>query len=157
VRTEDSQVSDAMYLHGIGNVGLVMTAAAMACYRARQPAGIASAVTALIASGTALYTAYLGGELVYGSGLGVKAMSERARSGVSPDVPRVLSAGAPARFLRDAFKGLGWLLRRTYHLLNGEEPFDRRALHLGKGNGVVQGQLPPPQRQAPSPGAPLVP
>ena len=111
VSTEEPQVSDAMYLHGIGNLGLVLAAAGMAIYRSRRPASIGTALLGLVASGSAIYTAYLGGELVYGSGLGVKAMSEKSRSGASPDVPEVLSAEAPSRFLRDAVKGLGWLLR----------------------------------------------
>lgn len=142
VSTEDRRVSDAMYLHGIGNLGLVVAATGMALWRMRRPAGVTSAVVGLIATGSALYTAYLGGELVYGSGLGVKAMSERSRAGASKDVPEVLSPAAPGRFVRDAVKGLGWLLRRTFQLLNGEQPFDRRALSLGKqANGVAR---PPP-------------
>jgi len=138
VNPEDRKVSDAMYLHGIGNFGLVVAALGMAIFRARRRPTVGSATIGLAACGAALYTAYLGGELVYGSGLGVKAMT--ARSGVVPGVPDVLSREAPGRFLRDAVKGLGWLFRRTAQLISGEVPFERRALVHGKEAGRVEAE-----------------
>jgi len=138
VNPEDRKVSDAMYLHGIGNFGLVVAAAVMALFRARRRPSVGSATIGLVATGAAIYTAYLGGELVYGSGLGVRAMT--ARSGVMPGVPDVLSRQAPGRFLRDAAKGLGWLFRRTAQIISGEVPFKRQALVHGKDAGRVEAE-----------------
>jgi uncharacterized membrane protein len=146
VKGGDREVDDAMYLHGIGNLGLVLAAAAMALFRTRRRPSVASATIGLLATGGAIYTAYLGGELVYGSGVGVKAMSERARSGgVQPGVPDVLSRAAPARFLRDAIKGLGWLLGRTVELVQGEQRFERGAFTPGKAADGAQVSLQPRQ------------
>src|SRR6185369_7620890 len=132
VKGGDPKVDDAIYLHGIGNLGLVIAAAGMAIFRTRSRPSVASATIGLAACGAAIYTAYLGGELVYGSGVGVKAMSEKAKSGVQPGVPDVLSAEAPLRLLSDAAKGLAWLLGRTVELLSGQKPLERGALKGGE-------------------------
>lgn len=128
VKGGDQEVDDAMYLHGIGNLGLVLAAAGMAIFRTRRRPSITSATIGLAACGAAIYTAYLGGELVYGSGVGVKAMSEKAKSGVQPGVPDLFSAEAPLRLLADAAKGLAWLLGRTVELLRGQKPLEKAAL-----------------------------
>jgi len=128
VKGGDPEVDDAMYLHGIGNLGLVIAAAGMAIFRTFRRPSVASATVGLAACGAAIYTAYLGGELVYGSGVGVKAMSDKAKSGVQPGVPDVLSAEAPLRLLRDAVKGLAWLLERTVELVRGQKPLEKAAL-----------------------------
>jgi uncharacterized membrane protein len=128
VKGGDPEVDDAMYLHGIGNLGLVIAAAGMAIFRSNRRPSITSATIGLAACGAAIYTAYLGGELVYGSGVGVKAMSEKAKSGVQPGVPDLLSAEAPLRLLADAAKGLAWLLGRTVELIRGEKPLEKGAL-----------------------------
>jgi uncharacterized membrane protein len=136
VKGGDKKVDDAMYLHGIGNLALVLAATGMAIFRSRRPPSVSSATIGLLACGGAIYTAYLGGELVYGSGVGVKAMSQQAQAGVQPGVPNVLSSEAPIRFLRDAVAGLVWLFNRTAKLLRGEQPFERGALSLGKEEGM---------------------
>ena len=155
VKGGDKKVDDAMYLHGIGNLALVIAAAGMAIFRSRRDPSVGSATIGLAACGAAIYTAYLGGELVYGSGVGVKAMSEQARAGVQPGVPDVLSSEAPVRFLRDAVKGLGWLLSRTVDLLRGRQPFERGALRLGKeADGVQPGAFQPRQGELLTPSIP---
>ena len=150
VKADDKAVDDAMWLHGIGNLGLVVAAASMALFRMRRRPSVTSAVIGLAASGASIYTAYLGGELVYGSGVGVKSMSERAQAGVKPGVPDVLSAQAPGRFLRDALQGFTWLVRRAAALISGEQPFERKALTLGEEQGTSV-QLQPAQEALPIP------
>jgi uncharacterized membrane protein len=155
VKAEDKRVDDAMYLHGIGNLGLVIAATAMAIFRSRSRPTVTSATIGLAACGAAIYTAYLGGELVYGSGVGVKAMSEQARAGVQPGVPDVLSSGSAVRFVRDAVKGLGWLLGRTVDLLSGRQKLERGALHLGKeAEGMQPGAFQPRQGELLTPPIP---
>jgi uncharacterized membrane protein len=141
VKGGDPEVDDAMYLHGIGNLGLVLTAAGMAIFRSRSRPSVTSATLGLAACGAAIYTAYLGGELVYGSGVGVKAMSEKAKAGVQPGVPNLFSADAPLRLLGDAVKGLAWLLGRTVELIRGEKPLEKRALTGGAQEEVVPGPM----------------
>ena len=140
VKGGDPKVDDAMYLHGIGNLGLVIAAAGMAIFRSRSRPSVTSATIGLAACGAAIYTAYLGGELVYGSGVGVKEMSEKAKSGVQPGVPNLFSAEAPLRLLADAAKGLAWLLGRTVELLRGEKPLEKGALKGGE-TSVVPGPM----------------
>ncbi|HYV49035.1 MAG TPA: DUF2231 domain-containing protein [Myxococcaceae bacterium] len=139
VKGGDAEVDDAMYLHGIGNLGLVIAAAGMAVFRSFRRPSVASATVGLAACGAAIYTAYLGGELVYGSGVGVKAMSDKAKAGVQPGVPDLFSAEAPLRLLRDAVKGLAWLLGRTVELVRGEKPLEKAALTGGQ--QVVPGPM----------------
>jgi hypothetical protein len=70
-----------------------------------------------------MYTAYLGGELVYSHGAGVKALG-----GATAEAPALLSSAAPGRLSRDALRGLGWLLRRGKRAASGEEKVERGAL-----------------------------
>jgi hypothetical protein len=73
-------------------------------------------------------------------------MSEQAKAGVQPGVPDLLSGEAPLRLLRDAVKGLGWLLGRTVELLRGRQPLERGALNPGKEmDGVQAGAFQPRQ------------
>jgi uncharacterized membrane protein len=140
VKGGDQEVDDAMYLHGIGNFGIVLAATGMAIYRSFRRPSVTSATIGLAACGAAIYTAYLGGELVYGSGVGVKAMSEKAKAGVQPGVPDLLSAQAPLRLLADAAKGLAWLLGRTMELISGQKPLEKGALAGGE-KSVVPGPM----------------
>src|SRR5262245_21965638 len=60
----DSTANDMMFLHGIGNLGLVLAAAGITAYRTCCPASVGTGVIGLAASTAAIYTAYLGGEIV---------------------------------------------------------------------------------------------
>ncbi len=125
VKIDDRKVQDMMYLHGIGNLALVIGAAAMGAWRLRRRATRRSALTGAAAIGAALYTAYLGGELVYGHGVGIKAKVDGEAHLQSS--PPVLSPEGPRRFLRDAFAGLFWLFRRSGEAVSGERPIEPRA------------------------------
>jgi hypothetical protein len=90
----------------------------------RRPTG-AEAALGLAVSGLAVYGAYLGGQMVYNRGVGVRALPKLAPNGIRQSPP-VLSASAPATFVRDAFGGLRWLLQRTARALLGTQMIGSR-------------------------------
>jgi uncharacterized membrane protein len=114
---------DVMFLHGIGNFGLVLAAFGVATWRTSHRATTTSALAGVTASLAAMYTAYLGGELVYTHGAGVKPLG-----GAAAEAPSLLSTAAPARLARDAGRGLAWLLSRGRRAAAGREPIDRGAV-----------------------------
>jgi uncharacterized membrane protein len=136
----DDQARDMMLVHGLGNVLLVAGAFGLATWRMRHRATLLSAglgAGALIAS---TYTAWLGGEMVYGHGVGVKAHTADADLRRSPPL---LSRHAPLALAGDALKGLGWLLRRAADTIAGKD--------------VVRFSAVSPTREAPTEGtAPLM-
>ena len=105
---------DAMWLHGMGNVGILLASAGLAAWRSGHRATLASAALGAGAVGAAIYTAWLGGELVYTHGAGVRGVGEARGT-------RLLSAGAPWAFLRDAGRGLTWLLGRGSRMVTRRE------------------------------------
>lgn len=118
-----TRARDRMFLHGLGNVTLVVGALGIAIYRTRRRANLTTAVSGLAATGAAIWTAYLGGELVYAHGAGVKALGPgQAR------VPALFSRQAPGRLARDAGRGLAWLARRATAAFSGREKIEREAL-----------------------------
>jgi uncharacterized membrane protein len=116
IRLDDERARDTMWLHGIGNVAILLGAAGLATWRSGHRASTASAALGSAAVGAALYTAWLGGSLVYTHGAGVKALPPGARAGTG-DSPPLLSWSAPWALVRDATRGLGWLLSRTSGLV----------------------------------------
>jgi uncharacterized membrane protein len=131
VRTDRAR--DVMFLHGVGNFGLVLAAFGVATWRAGNRASLTSACAGLAATAASLYTAYLGGELVYSHGAGVKALG-----GAAAETPALFSSAAPGRLARDAARGLSWLLRRGRRAASGEQPVDRGALFPGaNGEGAA--------------------
>jgi len=119
----DDRARDQMFLHGVGNVALVLAAFGVATYRTRHRATLTSAIAGLVASTASIYTAYLGGELVYTHGAGVKRLG-----GAAAEAPALFSARAPGRLARDAVRGLGWLLSRGTRAVSGRQRVDRGAL-----------------------------
>jgi uncharacterized membrane protein len=123
VELPNDRARDRMFVHGIGNLALVLSAAGVATWRSAHRATFTSAATGMFATGAALYTAYLGGELVYSDGAGVKALG-----GAAAGTPPLFSREGPARLGRDAFRGLGWLLARSWRAVTGRQKVDRTAL-----------------------------
>jgi uncharacterized membrane protein len=117
---------DMMWLHGAANLGIVLGATGIALWRTFRKPSVAAASVGLGACALALYTAYLGGEMVYAHGVGVRTMPWIAPTGVRRS-PSVLSAAAPATFVRDAIKGFAWLLRRTVRAFSGRQRVNRGA------------------------------
>jgi uncharacterized membrane protein len=138
IELRNERARDVMFLHGIGNFGLVLSAFGVAAWRSRNRASMTSAVAGLLASAASVYTAYLGGELVYSYGAGVKALG-----GAAAEAPALFSARAPARLARDAARGLRWLLSRGARAVTGREKVDRAALGpiAEVGSGAAQPSL----------------
>jgi uncharacterized membrane protein len=123
IEVHDERARDMMFLHGIGNFGLVLSAFGVAAWRSRNRATLTSAIAGFLATGASMYTAYLGGELVYGYGAGVRALG-----GAAAEAPALFSKQGPGRLARDAARGLAWLLSRGTRAVTGRERVDRRAL-----------------------------
>jgi uncharacterized membrane protein len=123
IELRDERARDMMFLHGMGNFLLVLSAFGVASWRARNRASLTSAITGLVASGASVYTAFLGGELVYSYGAGVKVLG-----GAAAEAPPLFSREGPGRLARDAVRGLGWLLSRGTRAVTGRQKVDRAAL-----------------------------
>ncbi|MGC4000066.1 MAG: DUF2231 domain-containing protein [Anaeromyxobacter sp.] len=123
ISLEGEHARDMMFIHGAGNVGLVLAALGVATWRSRHRATLTSAAAGLAASGAAVYTAYLGGELVYTHGAGVVTLGRAAA-----EAPALFSRAAPGRLAGDAVRGLGWLARRAAQALTGRRRVERSAL-----------------------------
>lgn len=123
IELPDDHARDRMFLHGAGNLALVLSAFGVAAWRTRNRASLTSAAAGLAAAGVATYTAYLGGELVYSHGGGLKPLG-----GSAAEAPPLFSREAPGRLARDAAKGLGWLLSRGWRAVTGRQRVDRTAL-----------------------------
>ena len=126
IKAEDARSEDMMWLHGAANFAILLGATGIALWRSFRRPSVASAAVGLGACGAALYTAYLGGEMVYAHGVGVRTMPWIAPTGVRRS-PSVTSAAAPAAFLRDAVVGFAWLVRRTLRAFSGRQPVSRGA------------------------------
>jgi hypothetical protein len=120
VKAEDDHVDDMMYLHGVGNLLVVGASLGMAFWRRRNRPTVASSALGIGAVGAAVYTAYLGGEMVYSHGLGIKAMPYDSRQGVGRS-PALFSAQAIPVILADAIRGITWLGKRTAEALSGRK------------------------------------
>ncbi len=123
IELRDERARDRMFVHGIGNLALLLSALGVASWRSRHPASLTSAATGVLAAGAATYTAYLGGELVYSDGAGVRRLG-----GAAAESPALFSRGAPGRLGRDAVRGLRWLLARGLEAVSGRRRVDRTAL-----------------------------
>src|SRR3954470_12544916 len=138
IKAEDTRTEDMMWLHGAANFTILLGATGVALWRTFRRPSVASAAIGLGACAAAMYTAYLGGEMVYAHGVGVRTMPWIAPTGVRQS-PSVLSAAAPGTFLRDAVKGFAWLIRRTVRAFSGRQPVSRGAFGIGsidRPNGV---------------------
>lgn len=122
----DKHPRDMMFLHGLGNVTLVVGALGVALWRTSHRASLFSNLVGLGAFAFASYTGWLGGEMVYTHGVGVKELTMKDGE-LDQLSPRLFSRQAPARILRDAVKGLGWLLGRARRVFSGVEQLDPSA------------------------------
>ena len=123
IELRSDRARDMMFLHGIGNLTIVLSAFGVAAWRARNRASLSSAAAGLLASAAVIYTAYLGGELVYSHGAGVKALG-----GAAAKTPALLSAEGASRLARDSGRGLSWLLVRGWRAVTERQKVDRGAL-----------------------------
>jgi uncharacterized membrane protein len=129
IKAEDERSEDMMWLHGAANFAIVLGATGIALWRSfRRPSAGAAAI-GRGACALATDTAYLGGEMVYAHGVGVRQMPWIAPTGVRRS-PSVLSASAPGTFVRDVVKGFAWLIRRTVRAFSGRQPISRGAFGI---------------------------
>ena len=135
IQLDTDHARDVMFVHGLGNLTLVLSALGVSLWRTRHRASATSAVAGLIATGAGVYTAYLGGELVYTHGAGIVRLG-----GAAAEAPALFSSAAPGRLARDAVRGFAWLVRRARRALSGQERVDRSALgpiaEAGAGSAV---------------------
>jgi uncharacterized membrane protein len=123
---KDKHTSDMMFLHGLGNVVIVLGAFGIAAWRTTHRASLLTGLLGLKAFAFAAYTGWLGGEMVYEHGVGVKELTMKDAE-LDQLSPPLASRQAPARLLRDAVKGLGWLLGRARSAFSGSEQLDPSA------------------------------
>ncbi len=123
IQLDTDHARDVMFVHGLGNLTLVLSALGVSLWRSRHRASMTSAAAGLAAAIVATYTAYLGGELVYTHGAGVIRLG-----GAAAEAPALLSRAAPGRLARDAVRGLAWLVRRAGRAVTGRQRVDRSAL-----------------------------
>ncbi len=123
VKAEDRHSRDMMFLHGIGNVSLVLGALGVAAWRGGHRPTLFSNLVGMGAFAFVTYTGWLGGEMVYSHGVGVKGLILKGEE-LDQLSPRLISRQAPVRLLRDAVRGLGWLLGRARRVFTGREQLE---------------------------------
>lgn len=119
VRADLPRARDMMFLHGLGNLVITTSAVGLTAWRLRNEPTAASVALGLGACCLALYTATLGGKMVYELGVGINAMPPDTATGTREFVP-LLSREAPEALVRDALEGLRWVAGRARRWLAGE-------------------------------------
>ncbi|HLL83063.1 MAG TPA: DUF2231 domain-containing protein, partial [Longimicrobium sp.] len=117
--------ADVVYLHGMLNLTILGAATGAMFWRRSHRPTVVSGALGLAACGLALWSAYLGGEAVYGQGVGIKAIADQPKTDASPPL---FSREAPRILLADAARGFRWLMRRTWALLRRQDALDRQAV-----------------------------
>jgi uncharacterized membrane protein len=130
VKADGPADDDMMWLHGAANLGVLTISAGMAWWRRSRPPTVAQGAFGLGLSALTVYTAYLGGEMVYERGIGVRSATSGADHGGVRRSPPLLSRSAPAAFVRDAVAGLSWLAQRALKVATRREPLRAGALGL---------------------------
>jgi uncharacterized membrane protein len=126
VRMREPHARDMVFLHGAGNALITLGALGVALWRQANRPSAAQCALAAGAVGAALYTATLGGKMVYELGVGINAMPADQAQGTLKG-PALLSPEAPAALVRDAAAGVRWLLGRVRTLVSGAQPLARGA------------------------------
>jgi uncharacterized membrane protein len=112
VRMRDPVARDMVFTHGSLNALVSMGALGLTAWRlTHRPTRLTCAI-ALLANAVAVYTATLGGKMVYEHGVGINPMPGDAAQGTLKG-PALLSREAPMALLRDAIAGVRWLLSRA--------------------------------------------
>jgi uncharacterized membrane protein len=146
VKLEEPRARDMVFLHGLGNAFITLGAVGVTLWRLRRPPSLGQGLLGLMANAAAVYTATLGGKMVYDWGVGVNPMPGDAKAGTLKG-PALLSREAPAALLRDALQGARWLLGRARGLFSGAHPLTPGA----KGFGLAHDLAPLPINPAQPP------
>jgi uncharacterized membrane protein len=121
VRMDSPRARDMTFLHGVGNAVILVGAMGVTAWRLKREPTVLSTVLGLAACGLAVYTASLGGKMVYELGVGINPMPEDSPQGTLKGPP-LLSARAPVVLVKDALQGVKWLVSRARELLTGSRP-----------------------------------
>jgi uncharacterized membrane protein len=137
VRLDEPRARDMVFLHGLGNAVITLGAVGVTLWRLRRPPTWGQSALGLLANAAALYTATLGGKMVYELGVGINPMPPGAEAGTVKGPP-LLSREAPGALLRDAFHGVRWLLGRARSLFSGAHPLAAGAGGFGQEDEVPE-------------------
>ncbi|EPX61604.1 hypothetical protein D187_010223 [Cystobacter fuscus DSM 2262] len=132
VRLEEPRARDMVFLHGMGNAVVTLGAVGVTLWRLSRPPSLTQSVIALLANSVAMYTATLGGKMVYELGVGINPMPADAASGTLKGPP-LLSREAPGALVRDALQGVRWLFVRARSIWEGSRPLHSGAKGFGRG------------------------
>ncbi|RKH45463.1 DUF2231 domain-containing protein [Corallococcus sicarius] len=135
VRLEAPRARDMTFVHGAGNAVITLGALGLMAWRLGRAPTVTTTVLGLGACAFALYTASLGGKMVYEQGIGINPMPGQAPQGTLKG-PLLLSREAPAALVRDAGRGLAWLWGRARALRSRGEPLATGATGLGPGDAL---------------------
>jgi uncharacterized membrane protein len=130
VRLGEPRARDMTVLHGAGNLLITVAAVGLTAWRQRREPTPLSAGLGLAACGLAVYTASLGGKMVYEYGVGINAMPAGAPQGTHGG-PALLSREAPRALVRDAVAGLRWVLARVGEVVTRRAPLAPGATGVG--------------------------
>jgi uncharacterized membrane protein len=136
VRLDSPRARDMTFLHGVGNAVILMGAMGVTAWRLKREPTVTTTVLGLAACGLALYTASLGGKMVYELGVGINPMPEDSPQGTLKGPP-LLSARAPVALVKDALQGVKWLASRARELLTGARPLAPGAEGLRSGEDAT--------------------
>jgi uncharacterized membrane protein len=121
VKLAEPRARDMVFIHGLGNACISLGAVGVTLWRLRHPPSIGQSLIGLMANVAALYTATLGGKMVYELGVGINPMPKDAPAGTLKG-PALLSLEAPKALLSDGLKGVRWLISRARGLFTGAQP-----------------------------------
>ena len=136
VKLEDPRARDMVFLHGLGNACITLGAVGVTLWRLRRPPSLGQALVGLMANAAAVYTATLGGKMVYDYGVGVNPMPGDTATGTLKG-PELLSREAPVALVRDALQGVRWLVGRARSLFSGAHPLAPGAKGFGRDNDTA--------------------
>jgi uncharacterized membrane protein len=136
VKLEDPRARDMVFLHGLGNACITLGAVGVTLWRLRRPPSLGQVLVGLMANASAVYTATLGGKMVYEWGVGINPMPGDTATGTLKGPP-LLSREAPSALVRDALRGVRWLLGRARSLLSGAHPLAPSANGLGRDHDMA--------------------
>ncbi len=125
VRVDGQQARDMMFLHGLGNLVLSGVGVGLTLWRLKNDPTPVSAAIGVIGTLTAVYTGWLGGQMVYTHGVGITG-----EGGPIPldQSPPLFSRQAPRRLFLDAARGVRWLFSTLGEVVRRQRRLPREAI-----------------------------
>ncbi|WP_224240850.1 DUF2231 domain-containing protein [Hyalangium gracile] len=135
VKLDQPRARDMVFLHGLGNAVITVGAVGVTLWRLRHPPSLGQSLIGVVANALAVYTATLGGKMVYELGVGINSMPPDAAVGTLKGPP-LLSRAAPVALVRDAVQGVRWLFGRARELFTGRHPLAPGANGIDEGHDL---------------------